>query len=708
MTGEAVKNAAARGRRWLLACLLLCSGIAVAATVPLPAPKAQVFERGEYRFATGPAPDWVEVEAIPAQWDEKRVASSEARWRNWLLDSQVARHGGRRVRYSDKVYEALSTEYLTEAGKIQLPFNPEFEQLTLHEISLRRDGQWQDRLKPEAITLARRETEFERDMSLGTVTAMIVLDDLRRGDVVRLRYSVAGRNPIMAGLDGEGAVFAWSGPLLRRQLRVLFDADAQVQELRDPRVAAARVRRQGEWLEWRYVAENVAPVVAEDREPAGFQRYPQVYVSEKRSWAQVADWARTLYPPPAPLPADLRERIAQWRQLPDADARIAAALLAVQEDVRYFGLEIGENTHKPAEPALVWEQRRGDCKDKTRLLVAILAALDIEANPALVSLEDGRNIAGLPPAASAFDHVIVQVRRDGGSLWLDPTSTGQRGPAAAQEISEFGYALPVAAGSTALVPVARNPASLNRTRIVERYEPQQQGAQLMLQVRAEYSGDAANTMRRNLRYSGAEALGRSYADFYRRRHAEVEVLQPLQVEDDAAVNRLVLTEQYRLDRPWAQETPGQRALDISADSVAGMLSLPETLKRKSPLAMPFPSEVEHRIELVLPAGWSWSNGAGQRELDDAAASYRYRSGLEKGVVFSEERVIARAASVEPARMGEHLGWRRSAREQNLQRWLLALPADKADQARKQRLSNLLREVMDDNRKAATGKNNDED
>lgn len=706
MTGVAGKGMTAAGRLRWLAWLLL--GIASAASAQLPAPRAQTFERGDYRFATGPTPEWVVLETVPAHWDEKHIASAESRWRTWLLDTQVARYGGQRVRYADKVYEALSSEFLTEAGKIQLPFNPAFEQLTLHEISLRRDGKWLDRLKPEAITLARRETEFERDMSVGVVTAMVVLDDLRRGDAVRVRYSVAGRNAIMAGLDDESAMFAWGTPVLRRQLRVLFDPDAAVQELRDPRVAPARVRRQDRWLEWRYLAENIAPVVAEDREPAGFQRYPQVVVSERRSWGEVAAWALTLYPPPAPLPADLRERVAQWRQLPDVDARIAAALLAVQEDVRYFGLEIGDNTHRPAEPAQVWEQRRGDCKDKSRLLVAILAALDIPANPALVSAEHGGLIADMPPSAGAFDHVIVQVPRDGASLWLDPTSTGQRGPAAAQEIGEFALALPVKPGSAALVAVARNPASLNRTRTVERYEPQAKGGGLTLQVRAEYAGDAANAMRRILRNQGAEALGRGYADYFRRRYTEVDVLQSLQVDDDAAANRLVLTERYGLNKPWAEETTSWRALDLAADSIVDTLSLPATLKRQSPLALRFPNEVEHRIELVLPEGWSWDSEPEQQTLDDAAASYSHRTGVEKNVVFSEERVVARAARVEPARMDEHLGWRRSARERTTQRWVLALPPDKADAARQQRLSKLLREVMDDNRKASSEKKTDED
>jgi hypothetical protein len=59
-----------------MACLLLFGGLAATAA---PAPKAQTSERGEYRFATGPAPAWLEVETVPAQWDEKRLASAAAR-----------------------------------------------------------------------------------------------------------------------------------------------------------------------------------------------------------------------------------------------------------------------------------------------------------------------------------------------------------------------------------------------------------------------------------------------------------------------------------------------------------------------------------------------------------------------------------------------------------------------------------------------------
>jgi hypothetical protein len=656
-----------RRRRSVPGVRRVCAAVAIVCWSFSAALRAEDFVRGEFRFSVAPAPDWVEPQSVAPRWDEKRLPSSGAQWRNWLLDQQQARFGQRRERYNDMAYEALSPALLTEVGKIELDFRPDFERLTIHEISVRRDGQWQSRLKPEAVTL---------------------------------------ENPILSGMEHVGARFALTAPMLMRQLRVLFDPGTEITEQRDASVAAARVKRDAKHLEWRYRVEAVAPIVREDRNPVWYEPYPEVNLSEKRDWAAVANWALTLYPKPAPLPSELTARIAEWRKLPDAQARIAAALLAVQEDVRYFGVEIGDNTHKPREPAEVWTQRRGDCKDKSRLLVAILAALDIPANPALVSAGMGKRVGEMPPSASVFDHVIVQVRGDKGVLWLDPTRTAQRGPAQAQEIDDFGFALPVAAGTRALVAVTPNPSNTSTTHVVERYVPREDGKELTLEIRAEYAGTVANTIRSDLRYNGSDALGRRYADFYRRRFPELDTSAPLAIEDDVTTNRIVVTERYRVAKPWSDSSPGQRMLDLDADSIAGVLALPTTLQRRTPLAFTFPADITHRTELVLPKGWSWKGSAADREIDDAAAQYRYRAGLDGSTVFSEESVHSRASSVAVERMSEHLDWRRTAREQSLQRWVLALPDAQADEARKARLGDLVRGVINDNRKAKKERDRD--
>jgi Domain of Unknown Function with PDB structure (DUF3857)/Transglutaminase-like superfamily len=680
--------------RLMFLIVILTIGLEVSASEP----KAQKIERGEFSFQLGPTPAWVKPMPVAAQWEPNAPGASAARWRNWLVDDQTQRLKGRRIRYYDRAYEPVSAEMLTDAGKFQTQFSPEFQTLTVHEVSLRRAGIWQDRLNLDRITLARREADFEEDMATGSVSAMFLLDDVRAGDVVRVRYSIEGENPILAGLDTDGAGFAWADPTLDRQFRVLFDPGAAPVEFRDPRVAAAKIKKTATHLEWRYSAHAIAELRDEGGYPPWYIAYPFVNVSEKRSWREVATWAMALYPKPKALPADLMQRVEAWRKLPSLDAKVTAALSAVQEDVRYFGVEIGDNTHQPAEPAEVWARRRGDCKDKSRLLVAILNALGIDANPALVNAQSGKAIGDFPPAASQFDHVIVQVRDGSKSLWLDPTRTQQRGPASAQDIGDFGVALPVTGTTKALVKVDRNPDFIDSIQARERVELDAKGSSADLEVRTEYQGAAANRMRYELAVNGADTMSRRYEDLYRRRYGEVTAKQAMQVSDDAEKNRIVVTEHYGLVEPWASITSGERSIDFYADHIGGAVSLPTTMARKTPLAMRHPQQSQHRIEVHLPKGWQWKGETETQNYNDKAALFSTQRGEKDGVVFVEQKYASQTSVIETERMAEHLRWRREVGDAVSPRLVLALPVADAARAQNKRLNSLIRDVIEDNQK----------
>ena len=324
------------------------------------ADESKTFKNGDYEFAVASAPAWVVKHEIPAQWDADAPGDTGARWREWLFDTQVDRRRGARKRYYDRVYEPVSNELVQDAGKYQIWFSPDHQKLTIHRVELRRGGAWSDRLEPKSITLARRENEFERDMANGVVSALIVLDDVRMGDLVRVSYTIDGDNPVLAGLTSEDFGYGTADPMLQRYARVLFDSTAKLAEHIDAGAPKSTRRTSNDTLEWRADKSFIAGIVDEGSYPSWYDSVPAISVSENRSWADVAAWARTLYPSPAALPAELEQRIGEWKKLPDPERRLAAALQAVQEEVRYFGTEMGENTHKPSEPAETWRRRYGD------------------------------------------------------------------------------------------------------------------------------------------------------------------------------------------------------------------------------------------------------------------------------------------------------------------------------------------------------------
>src|SRR5690606_25404582 len=107
-----------------------------------------------------------------------------------------------------------SETLLAEVAKFEIGFSPAFQQLRIHQVEVRRAGQWHDRFDPERITLARREGDFEMDMANGRVSALIVVADVRPGDLVRYGYSLRGRNPVLQGFTHDALTLHWVDPIL--------------------------------------------------------------------------------------------------------------------------------------------------------------------------------------------------------------------------------------------------------------------------------------------------------------------------------------------------------------------------------------------------------------------------------------------------------------------------------------------------------------
>lgn len=660
---------------------------------------SETYERGEFRFGVGPTPAFV-LERKPADaWDSAAPGANGAHWRNWLIDAQSDRRGGKRVRYVDLVYEAVSSEMTREAGKVQIWFNPEFQQLEIHRVAIRRAGKWFDRLVPESVTLARRESQFEQDMATGMVSALLVMNDVQPSDLVRVSYTITGQNPIMAGLDVESFPFAWGEPILERWTRVLLDPEVVTTVYRDPGVPEVIERRGKDALELTASAHKIAAVIDEGSYPREYAKLPALVISEKRGWADVVAWGVKLYPEPAPLPSDLEQRIKIWRALPDESARIGAALRAVQEEVRYFGIELGDNTHQPSEPAETWARRYGDCKDKTRLLVTVLKQMGIDATPALVSFEHGARIKQLPPSAAAFDHVIAQVRTAGATLWLDGTATQQRGAPETISPINFGWALPMQTGSAALVAVEIPKTAIDHTRVVEKFTSAANES-LDLVVESDYQGNAANQLRRRLAMAGKDSVARNYADFYRRQYGDVTPEGSLEINDDDVQNRLKIVERYHLAKPWTAST-GQRVLETYADAVASEVRVNGTSKRLAPYARRHPLQIEHLIELQLPASWTWESTKQSRTIKDAAMVFKFDAEQVGDIVRIERSFQSLSDQVLPKDFSQHFESSREASNYMGWRILASPPAQEAIKQRDKRMKDLMRGIIDDN---ASGKN----
>ncbi len=152
-------------------------------------------------------------------------------------------------------------------------------------------------------------------------------------------------------------------------------------------------------------------------------------------WRDVGGWLGGLL---ETLPRGGDQVAAQARELlagaADPRARLEALYAFLQHQVRYVAVEVGIGGFRPSAPQEVLARRWGDCKDKSLLLVDLLAEAGIEAYPALIRAGSDRRIDAEFPSPWQFNHMIVALPAEaaplaeddptaGGYLFLDPTQT---------------------------------------------------------------------------------------------------------------------------------------------------------------------------------------------------------------------------------------------------------------------------------------------
>ncbi|MGC3996660.1 MAG: DUF3857 domain-containing protein [Anaeromyxobacter sp.] len=563
-------------------------------------------------FDVGPAPAWV----IPERADLAAAPPADlAGGVDYLLVDEQVNATGPVERYRHLVMRVLSPSGVENASEVSTSFDPAYERLVLHGVWVIRDGQRRQALRARDVRVMQREQELERRLFDGTLTAMVVVPDVRPGDLVEYAYTVRGQNPVFEGRFLGGYDLGWETPVGRISVRMLWPDGKPLRHRAEGLSLTPQQRPLGDGTtELRWTIDHAPGIEDEGDLPAGVDPFPSLELSGFERWADVVAWALPLYAHAPPTPA-MEERLRAWRALPDPVARAGAALRFVQDDVRYLGFEVGMSSHRPHPPGEVFERRFGDCKDKSLLLVTLLTALGIEAAPALVNTGLGTGADRHLPSPGLFDHVIVRAVVDGKPVWVDPTRSLERGLITELAPPRFRRALLVRRGETALTAMPDpRPA---RVTAKTTYRIPRFSAPGSLEVVTTLEGSRAVAMRHTLAESRVDDLQKEYLDHYVRDLPGLEVARPMEVADAPDADRITLTERYVL--PPVRK--GEKR-DFSADAVHAELQAPERVLRKFPLGVRHPVEVHEELRIELP-GEPDIEGNDERVVGPAARLERH-------------------------------------------------------------------------------------
>jgi len=615
------------------------------------------FESDHYHFTIAEQPAWVEATPLPENVSAIRGVPTRyllSEWQTLLADED-----NQTTQFTRIVYSPQTGSGIQDAAEISVDFHPDYEGLMLHYVRLKRDGKVVDRLRANQVRLIQHERDMDKHLYNGEVTAQFVLDDVRVGDVIDYAYSIKGRNPVFSGKYFNAYALGWQVPVDRVAIRIIASADRHLQS-RSYNVdlpATERLDNGRRIYSWRL--DGTKPLRGEDEIPDWYDPYPWLQISEYQSWREVSDWADSLYADHDTLSGALRQKIRTWvsDNGADSDVAIQQALAFVQDNIRYFGVEMGVNSHMPSQPRDTFSRRYGDCKDKAVLLSAILNEMGYRAHPALVSMAHNRAIAAWLPSPGDFDHVIVRADIKDRIYWIDATRTLQRGRLEQRGQPDFGQALIVGVGSRNLSTIDRPDGYLPTIDIEELYIAHDYTGPVELVVTSRFTHGEAEARRRLFLNESLDTIQENYLNYYARIYPGIDVAAPLAYEDDQKNNLFTVTERYQIADYW-EHRDGRLYSNFYGSSIVDYTRLPNIINRKMPLALSYPLHVHHSSVLQFPEDVGFGKAALDENFADADMSFVVKSAYENKRLSIDYIYDSLADAVMPEDMRKHLSLRR--------------------------------------------------
>ena len=470
-----------------------------------------------------------------------------------LNDQQL--HVGLQERYRHFAFRVISTAGLEEASKIEIHYQPAYQQLSINGIRVFRDGQfidYHDRVRWQEL---QREQSLANGLYDEERTMLMILEDIREADLVEYEYTTRGANPIFEQRFYATFEHGLDYPMADLSCRLVIPPQRHIQIKQHTRTMPQQSQTLADGSQEIVWAEKNSPKVeTEEQTPDWYDSYPWIEMSEWRDWAEVKRWGEDVFskaasrPAPARYPlAALDDELTKIRQTasPNLDLDIVRF---VQDKVRYFGIEIGANSHQPRHPAEVIGSRFGDCKDKALLVCELVRRCGGKAWPVLVDSTTGRQVADRLPTPLVFDHAIAVIETASGRVFVDPTMSYQGGDLAANYVPDYGQVLVLDGSSDSLIAMPK--AKPGSTDLTETYQSAGYTALGKLEVRTTYRGHEADRMRYDLATQSRASLEKTYLEFYRKSFPQAEKNSDLKVNDQRDINQLEIDESYDLPDMW--------------------------------------------------------------------------------------------------------------------------------------------------------------
>ncbi|WP_299427979.1 DUF3857 domain-containing protein [Sphingomonas bacterium] len=400
----------------------------------------------------GARPAWVASVAAPA------AKPADGAFTIRVIDFQIRIDERGMHQYVRQIIRINTPEGLQAGGTALVAWQPSYQTATVNGVVIHRGTETIDAMKDgKSFQVLRREAQLESALTIsGLLTAIMPVPDLRVGDEIEYSFTVDQANPVLAGHVESMMPLNKLPAADRISLLASWPTGRGVKWKGGPQLPTPVLTRKAGIEQLAILRDGWTAVEVPAGAPGRFGSGALFQIADFADWSTVVGIMRPLFVKSSTIAADSPvmvevKRIAALST--DPRVRASEALRTVEGQVRYLARVDGLGGYIPATADAVWAARNGDCKGKTVLLLAMLRALGIAAEPVLASATDGDGVDQSLPMPGRFNHVLVRATIDGKTYWLDGTRLGDRS-VETLAVPPFHWVLPldgVAAAPVALI-----------------------------------------------------------------------------------------------------------------------------------------------------------------------------------------------------------------------------------------------------------------
>jgi len=555
-----------------------------------PSTSADVLVDARERISIGPVPAWV----VSCPFDANFKAKEASQVTHLFVSRQI--HAENRQTHYHLAIRLETMQAVQHQSQWQLQFEPCTQLVTLHWIKICRGDQEFDHTNLGKIRLLQREEGLERFVIHGWCTLLLLLEDVRPGDIIESCYTIETRPRLLPGNCASFFTLPQGIPVGKFHFSLRFNESRPMKWKSASADLKPTENRENGNVAWVWTGENYEGPGPEPNTPGWYISCPWIQISDCPDWRTVAVAIAKAWKEGSDetVLAEIAKEIADKE--PDALLRVEKAIQMVQDEYRYLSVNIELGGQVPTPPGIVARKRYGDCKDLSFLLVHLLKRLGISARPILVNTQLRKSLAAMLPMDGLFNHVVVEFEVQGKTRWVDATMKQQGGGALNRFIPDYAVGLPVDLMSTGLIESPGAPVQTSRYELKETILLDTTGAPSFISVVLHTKGSHAEALRQQFEKSGVEGVAGERLQLCTNRFTSAKRIGALEYRDDRAANEFILAEVFEINGFLsAHQKSGMCRFRFPNNLVAHTLQMPEKGARRTPFSLPHPCNIVHTI-----------------------------------------------------------------------------------------------------------------